>query len=237
MARQVTNRHLRDRLSRLQERWRDRLLTALTIMLALWLFVISPLHNDAIISTEILGFALSLMLTAVLLVLSNSPAAAVLMLLAIGLASTAALLRFKHPSVLDVCLNAGAWLLIGVVLIWGVGKAVFAPGRITYHRIMGAILLYLAIGLAFVSLFTLLGLLIPDAFTGMSITDSPSFTSTMIYFVFGTLTGAGSDNIAPLHPIARSLTVVVAMIGQLYPATLLARLVTLEIEGEDKRGQ
>jgi hypothetical protein len=27
-----------------------------------------------------------------------------------------------------------------------------------------------------------------------------------------------------------------AMIGQLYPATLLARLVTLEIEGETKRG-
>ena len=49
---------------------------------------------------------------------------------------------------------------------------------------MGAILLYLAIGLAFVSLFTLLGLLIPDAFTGMSITDTPSFTSTMIYFVW-----------------------------------------------------
>src|SRR6476646_6582117 len=105
MARQVNNQHVRDGLSRVQERWRDPLLTALTIMLALWLFVISPLHNDAIISTEILGFALSLMLTAVLLVLSNSPAAAVLILLAIGLAS--------HPSVLDVCLNAGAWLLIG----------------------------------------------------------------------------------------------------------------------------
>jgi hypothetical protein len=58
----------------------------------------------------------------------------------------------------------------------------------------------------------------------------------MIYFVFGTLTGAGSGDIAPAHPMARSLTVVVAMIGQLYPATLLARLVTLEIEGEATRG-
>jgi hypothetical protein len=36
------------------------------------------------------------------------------------------------------------------------------------------------------------------------------------------------------HPIARSLCNVQAMIGQLYPATLLARLVTLEIEGEDR---
>jgi hypothetical protein len=37
--------------------------------------------------------------------------------------------------------------------------------------------------------------------------------------------------IVPVHPIARSLCNVESIIGQLYPATLLARLVTLEIEG------
>jgi len=58
----------------------------------------------------------------------------------------------------------------------------------------------------------------------------------MIYFSFGTLTTAGSGDIAPLNAFARSLSNVEAMIGQLYPATLLARLVTLEIEGEAKRG-
>jgi Ion channel len=80
----------------------------------------------------------------------------------------------------------------------------------------------------------LVGLLVPDAFTGMTITDSPALASTMAYFSFGTLTTAGSGDIAPLHPIARSLCNLEAMIGQLYPATLLARLVTLEIEGEEK---
>ena len=62
--------------------------------------------------------------------------------------------------------------------------------------------------------------------------DTPTFASTMVYFSFGTLTTAGSADISPLYPIARSLTNVEAMIGQLYPATLLARIVTLEIEGE-----
>jgi hypothetical protein len=33
-----------------------------------------------------------------------------------------------------------------------------------------------------------------------------------------------------LHPLARSLANIEAIIGQLYPATLLARLVTLELE-------
>jgi hypothetical protein len=44
-----------------------------------------------------------------------------------------------------------------------------------------------------------------------------------------TLTTAGYGDIAPLHPYARSLANVEAIIGQIYPATLLARLVTLEL--------
>ena len=97
---------------------------------------------------------------------------------------------------------------------------------------MGAILLYLTIGVTFVALYTFLGLLIPDAFSGMSLKDTPALPSTLVYFSFGTLTTAGAGDLAPLHPIARSLTNIEAMIGQLYPATLLARMVTLEIEGE-----
>jgi Ion channel len=100
---------------------------------------------------------------------------------------------------------------------------------------MGAILLYLAIGLTFAALYAFVGVS-TDAFSGMAVKDSPTLSSTMIYFSFGTLTTAGSGDIVPLNAFARSLSNVEAMIGQLYPATLLARLVTLEIEGETKRG-
>jgi hypothetical protein len=44
-----------------------------------------------------------------------------------------------------------------------------------------------------------------------------------------TLTSVGYGDIVPVHPHARSLANDEAIIGQLYPATLLARLVTLEI--------
>jgi hypothetical protein len=37
-----------------------------------------------------------------------------------------------------------------------------------------------------------------------------------------------------VHPMARSLCNIESMIGQLYPATLLARLVTLELEWRGK---
>jgi hypothetical protein len=38
-----------------------------------------------------------------------------------------------------------------------------------------------------------------------------------------------------MHPFARSLANLESIIGQLYPATLLARLVTLELEGRAGR--
>ena len=46
-----------------------------------------------------------------------------------------------------------------------------------------------------------------------------------------TLTTVGYGDIVPLHSVARSLTTLEAVIGQLFPATLLARLVTLELQG------
>jgi hypothetical protein len=63
--------------------------------------------------------------------------------------------------------------------------------------------------------------------------DTPALASNLIYFSFVTLTTTGYGDVFPVHPIARSLCNVEAIIGQLYPATLLARLVTLEIAHRD----
>jgi hypothetical protein len=61
--------------------------------------------------------------------------------------------------------------------------------------------------------------------------NDATLASKLIYFSFGTLTMAGSGDIVAAHPFARCLCILEAMIGQLYLATLLARLATLEIEG------
>ena len=50
-----------------------------------------------------------------------------------------------------------------------------------------------------------------------------------IYFTFVTGLTIGYGDIVPVHPIARSLCNLEAICGQLYPATLLARIVTLEV--------
>jgi hypothetical protein len=122
-------------------------------------------------------------------------------------------------------------MIAGLTLCIVVARAVFAPGKVSYHRVVGAVLLYLNIGLIFVALYCLMALLVPHPFTGLgSLQDNLSIAGNLTYFSFVTLTSVGYGDIVPLHPLVRSMANVEAVIGQLYPATLLARLVTLQLE-------
>ena len=126
---------------------------------------------------------------------------------------------------------AGAWFIIACTLGIVVTQAVFRRGLVTYHRIIGAILLYLLIAVAFSTLFAFVGLSNEGAIKGITFDDDRSLASALFYMSFVTLTSTGYGDIIPVHPLARSLCNVESVIGQLYPATLLARLVTLELRG------
>ena len=214
-------------LDRLHDEWRDRILTFLTLLMVVHLFIFAPLESQAL-HIQPLGAVFVVLLSVGLLILSRSLVPVVAVVAVVGLLAVAVVLRIRGGHVaLDVSLQATAWLLIALVIIWTVARAVFGPGRITYHRIVGAILLYLTIGLVFVALYTMVGAYSPNAFSGTTIAEHVSLPSDLVYFSFTTLTTLGYGDIMPVHPIARSLTNVEAIIGQVYPATLLARLVSL----------
>lgn len=225
------NQNANSPLSRLRVRWSDPLLTTLTVVMILMLFVFAPLQAIGIRLFQMLEFASALGLIGGVFFMSGSPMVLVALLAAFIMASTAAISRLSSPSVLDIYLFASALLIMGVALASVVAGAVFASGRVTHHRIIGAILVYLSIAVIFTALYTIFGLIVPNAFSGMSFEDNPALASKVIYFSFVTLTSTGYGDIYPLHPVARSLCNLETIIGQLYPATLLARLVSLEIEG------
>jgi hypothetical protein len=123
-----------------------------------------------------------------------------------------------------------------LALLWIVSTAVFGRGRATYHRILGAIVMYLAIGMIFVSLDIMLVHLVPDAFTHLS-TDPFELRQALIYFSFSTLTTSSFGDILPVHPIARSLANLEAISGQLFPTILLARVVRLQGSKRQERAR
>jgi hypothetical protein len=222
-----------DTKARLRDRWGDPLLTALTGLLLVMLFVVAPLQASGLFVLQVFELVLAIVLVAGVFVVSGSRTAVVAMLGAIAMITVGAILRIRSPSVLDLNLFAGSWLIMAATLIWVVARATFAEGRVTYHRVMGAALLYLTIAVTFAALFTFVGTLVPKAFSGMAVQDSPALASQLIYFSFATLTTTGYGDIVQVHPLARSLCNLEAVFGQLYPATLLARLVTLELAHRD----
>lgn len=212
-----------------RHRWEDPILTALTILLLVMMFVVAPLQALGLFAFQVFELLLAIMLVAGVFAISGSRAAVAAMLVALAMIVAGAALRIRSPSILDLNLFAGAWLIVGVTLAWAVARSIFAPGRVTYHRVIGAVLFYLTVAIIFAAFYTFIGTLQPKAFANMTIEDSPKLATQLIYFSFATLTTTGYGDIAPLQPVARALCNLEAIFGQLYPATLLARLVTLEI--------
>jgi hypothetical protein len=120
--------------SSLRERWSDPVISMLTVVLILMLFVFAPLQAVGITAFHVLGFVSALVLIGGVFFVSASHLVAAAMLTALAMAIWAAFARLTAPSSFDIYLIATAWLTMSVVLIFVVGRTVFAPGRVNYHR-------------------------------------------------------------------------------------------------------
>jgi hypothetical protein len=153
-------------------------------------------------------------------------------LLAVSVVAAAALLvrwaNWLAPSVVLEEWSALSSLVTVTLLSLIVLAQVFRTGPVTLARIQGAIAVYLLLGFAWGIAYQLVALRQPGAFVGAGLEgDLPQ---RWLYYSFVTLTTVGYGDVTPVHPIARSLAVLEALTGQLYPAILLARLVSLEVQ-------
>jgi hypothetical protein len=115
-----------------------------------------------------------------------------------------------------------------IVVLW----QVYREGPVTGHRVRGAVAAYLLIAILFAYSYIFIDSVLPGAFQLPAwVTQSGSERGeTFFYFSMVALTTVGFGDITPIHPLARSLVNLESFIGTLYPAILLARLVTLELE-------
>lgn len=107
-----------------------------------------------------------------------------------------------------------------------VATRVYGAGPVTSRRIMGAVAVYLLLGLAWEQAYELLHMLRPESFAGV---DADTGPDAWTYFSFVTLTTVGYGDITPVSPLARSLAIAQALTGQIYLAVMLARLVALQL--------
>jgi hypothetical protein len=87
----------------------------------------------------------------------------------LGLAATLAgvALASEWPLVASTVLRHGGTMLTFAALTWVVSHAVYAPGRITFHRLQGAAVVYLNLATIFAATFSLIWELSPLAFANL----------------------------------------------------------------------
>ncbi len=100
-------------------------------------------------------------------------------------------------------------------------------GEVDQNRLMGAMCVYLLIGLAWAYVFTLIHVVSPTSFEGIvgPTTDAHAKAMQFVYYSFVTLTTLGYGEITPASPVAQTLAYMEAVSGQFYLTILVAALV------------
>ncbi len=122
-------------------------------------------------------------------------------------------------------------------------NALMRAERVSRDTIIGGICVYLMIGLGFTLAYSLAINLEPSALMqgglplGESSADSSARSAKILYFSFVTLTTLGFGDITPSGELAQMLVTAEAVIGQLYIAIFIARLMSLYLVGDRERRQ
>lgn len=116
-----------------------------------------------------------------------------------------------------------------IYLVLSLIKQVSSISTVTVKVIVDSITGYLLLGFAFSLIVAIISTKIPGAYnTNFSANLDKDMLEPMqdnIYYTFMTFTTTGYGDIAPTHPISKSLAVLISVSGQLYVAVIISMLV------------
>jgi hypothetical protein len=195
-------------------------------------FLLAMLMGSYVVSAFISGpvvriLQIALFFTVVLLAVraSRMPRRIARLASAVIVAGSAAALALTAASTAALADGAAfAWvtlmLLFAVILII---REVLSHPEVTAQSIFGAVSAYMIIGLTFASGYAAMSKLIGGPFFA---NGKPGSAAAFQYFSFATLTTVGYGDYTAAQASGRALAVMEALLGQVFLATLVARLVS-----------
>ncbi len=205
-------------------------MTALMVVLVAGIFMIPVIAPSGDVGRAVNDIALTLILLSGAAAIFDRHPLALAAAVLCGVAIAVRWSEWMVPAVMWPFVHSGSALLALFLVTVIVAVRVFSADMttVTADRVVGAIVLYLLLGIIWAAAYDLVALHVADAFSGVAPTGSGP--QRWLYFSFVTLTTVGYGDIVPVAPAARSLAALEALVGQLYPAIILARLVSLQIK-------
>jgi hypothetical protein len=202
------------------------------LILLLLLFIISPFIVPYYYGPSILNIiAVAVLLSATYAVSQRR----LFLIIGLSLSTFSIIMTFwlaAAPSHWLVIVSHGSLVVLIIFFAVAILGYVLRSGKVTSDKIYGAICVYLLFGYAWAFAYSLIEEVQPGSFTSvtsMPANDIVSRVMQMRYFSFVTLATVGYGDIVPHSPLARTIALLEAMLGQFYLVALIGRLVGLHI--------
>lgn len=127
---------------------------------------------------------------------------------------------------------AGPLLALTFTLIFYVGVALTAARKVLFPKevnaniVVGALAIYMLLGLIWATLYLITMEFFPNAFNGIEHIYWGDNFSNALYYSYITMTSVGYGEITPAITMSRTLAYMQAMIGSFYMAVVVASLIS-----------
>ncbi len=118
-------------------------------------------------------------------------------------------------------------LMVGLAVPTMIGRDIVRRGRIDAHLVLGAITIYLLLGILFSMVLATASNFVATPLFVLQGSPADGAYRDQVYFSFVTLSTTGYGDIVPNSGTARAIAILTALTGQLYLVTAVATAVSL----------
>ncbi len=122
----------------------------------------------------------------------------------------------------------GIFMILAIIFL---GSLIFREKKVDINIVNGGISIFLLLAFLWFNFYSIILAFDPTAFKGLSSELEQQYQ--IFYFSFTTITTLGYGDITPVNKFAMSLANAQAIIGLMYPAIFIARLVSLYTTQEE----
>lgn len=121
-------------------------------------------------------------------------------------------------------------LIFYIAVAYSIARKVLFPSKVNANIVVGAMAIYLLLGLIWATLYLITLEFFPHAFNGIEHIYWGDNFSNALYYSYITMTSVGYGDITPAITMSRTLAYVQAIVGSFYMAVVVASLISARRE-------
>ncbi len=193
-------------------------------------FTVAPFFEERGAAEQLLNIFMVMSLVFSVIVVSRSKVSfLIVFVLSLPMLISSLVFSLQEEQTFSIVLATTTALFFMYIAVM-VLQNIFTTKEVDTNLILGAICVYLLIAVVSAIIYSLIAVLVPGSFEFVGETVIPAHMKDFMYYSLVTMTTLGYGDITPLSAPAKSVAAMQALLGQIYIAIIIARLVGLHMK-------